>query len=367
MRILYDHQVTSLQDAGGISAYFYQVARLLSQEQGIDITLCLGGNNSVVPFGSLARENCHVLSYVTSFKRGFTRYIVNDAVTSAYLATRGRFDVYHPTLYRCMPFARTHAVVVTHHDCILEMFPELFRNPAGRRLVKKRQFARADAIICVSENSRRDLVRFYEVAPEKLHVIHLGMTKPGIGAMPAAASAARPYLLYVGGRKLVKNFTGLVRAFGASRLRDEFKLVCAGGGEFNKEELQLIAGESLEGRVVLLPRVPDEQMGALYQGAHAFVYPSLYEGFGLPPLESMACGTVPVVSGVSSMPEVCGEGAIYFDPNSVESMVDSLERACYDSSLREEMRQKGASVVARYSWDNCARQTLRVYRDLDSR
>ena len=367
MRILYDHQVTSLQDAGGISVYFYQVAGHIVREEGIDVTLLLGRNNSVVPFTSLTRDNCHVRSSATRLKRGFTRYAVNEVSTSARLAVAGKFDIYHPTLYRCMPFARTRATVVTHHDCILEMFPELFRDVAARRHVKRRQFARADAIVCVSENSRQDLVRFYEIAPEKLRVIHLGVTALAAGTLPGENRSFGPYLLYVGGRKLVKNFQGLIRAFGASRLRNEFRIVCAGGGDFTKEESQLIASEGLQGRVTLLPRVPDDQMGALYREAHVFVYPSLYEGFGLPPLEAMICGTVPVVSQVSSIPEVCGEGAIYFDPQSVESMVDSLERACYDATLREGIRQKGATVVTRYSWERCAEQTLRLYRDLESK
>ena len=364
MRILYDHQATSMQDAGGISVYYYQLIQALLSHEDIHITLLAGKNDSVVPFGSLAKANCRIASFRTRVRPGFIRYAMNDLIVSGLGAVAGTFDIYHPTLYRCLPLLRANAIVVTHHDCILELFPQMFKHVAARRQVKRRQFAQADAIICVSENSRNDLLRFYDIPQEKTHVIHLGVTELPIGTLPAGLHIGIPYLLHVGARNQRKNFEVLVKAFARSRIQSDVDLVFAGGGEYTQEEASLIEREGLGKKVILFPRVSNEQLGALYRAAHAFVYPSIYEGFGLPPVEAMACGTVPVVSGVSAMPEICGDGAIYFDPYSAESMMESLECACYDETTRNRIREAGRVVAARYTWEECARKTLQVYRDL---
>jgi glycosyltransferase involved in cell wall biosynthesis len=362
MRILYDHQITSLQDAGGISLFFYQLIRNLLKEPDVDITHLLGRFNSVIPFDSLSGPNYRVRGTRTHMKKGYLRYALNELLTSAPAAATGKFDIYHPTHFRNMLTVRSAAIVACHHDSILERYPETVGNAAARMAAKRRQFKQADAILCISESSRQDLHRFYDVPTEKSHVIHLGVTPFPEGSLPEKVHP--PYLLYVGTRKLCKNFDSLIKAFAASRLHRDFTLVCAGGGAFTEEESRLIESERIADRVLLLPRVSNEELGALYRHAHAFVYPSLYEGFGLPPLEAMESGTIAVVSHVSSMPEVCGEGAIYFEPTSIESMVASLEQACYDEALRNEIRVKGKAVAARLTWEECARKTHELYRQI---
>ena len=364
MRILYDHQVTSLQDAGGISLYFYQLIRHLIQNREVDTRLLLGLNSSVIPFPSLTGTNCHITSSKTRLKAGFVRYATNDLIVNGLASVSGQFDIYHPTLYRCLPLVRSKAIVVTHYDCIMELFPDIVEGSAWRRKVKKRQFAQADAVISISENSRKDLLKFYDIPHDRIHVIYLGVTQLPSGLHPLRDHDKRPYILYVGTRKLCKNFDGFIKACAASGLPKEFRVICAGGGNFSREEALLIEREGLDSKITLLPRVSSEQLGSLYREAHAFVYPSLYEGFGLPPIEAMGCGTVPVVSNTSSMPEVCGDAAIYFDPYSVESMVDSLQKACYDETSRKEIREKGKDVGAKYTWEECARKTLQVYREV---
>lgn len=365
MRIIYDHQATSLQDEGGISRYYYQLVKGLLGKSEIDISLLLGLNHSIYPYRDLASRHCRIVSLRSPIlKTGHFRYLVNDVISNAAASISGKFDVYHATVHRCLPLVRSNAIVATHHDFTQERFPSMFAHMATRRRIKTKQFARVDAIICVSEHSRNDLLRFYEVQPEKTHVIHLGITKMESGDLPKTMTAKSPYILYVGSRMFYKNFLGFLRAFRISRLDKDFSILCAGGGNFSAEESKVIQDEGLEARITLFPRVSERELGALYSHAHLLVYPSKSEGFGIPPLEAMSMGVVPAVSNATSIPEVCQDAAIYFDPYSMDSMVNALQRACYDTSMREDVRQKGKIVTARYSWEKCARETLEVYRSL---
>src|SRR3984885_6367098 len=161
MRILYDHQVFSLQDAGGASRYHFELVRHLQGSDGIELDVLLGLNSSVMPFATLRQSGTRVLARGTQIKPGLARYAMNELFSSLAAPLQGKVDVYHPTLYRTLPWVRRRRVVVTHHDCIHERFPNLFPNAASIIKTKRKLFAQADAIICVSESSRRDLLRFY--------------------------------------------------------------------------------------------------------------------------------------------------------------------------------------------------------------
>src|SRR4051812_25124775 len=174
MRILYDHQAFSLQNAGGASRYHFELARILSSRDDVSVSAYLGLNACVHPFGSL--KNARVLSVKSKLQPGVLRYAANELLTGVSALIAGKWDVYHPTLYRAMPCSRNRKIVVTHHDCTHERFPELFPNVDRVLSAKTKLYAQADSIICVSESSRRDLLRFYSIDPNKTFVIHHGMT-----------------------------------------------------------------------------------------------------------------------------------------------------------------------------------------------
>src|SRR5207248_9563623 len=177
MRILYDHQVFSLQNAGGASRYHYELACHLSSFRSVGLDMYLGFNGSVYSFTSLKRMCGRILNWKTKLRPGLTRYALNEFVTGVWALSGGRWDIYHPTLYRSMPFVRSRRMVVTHYDCVHERFPELFSD--GQRVVraKRRLYSAADLIICISESSRTDLLRFYDIKPTKTRVVYLGVTK----------------------------------------------------------------------------------------------------------------------------------------------------------------------------------------------
>src|SRR5208337_110249 len=172
MRIYYDHQVCSLQDAGGASRYHYELMRYLSGRPDVETELFLGMNGTVYPYKELSSANVRVTSFGGTLHKGTLRYATNELLGNSIAPFRGRFDVYHPTHYRIMPLVRSRRIVVTHQDCIYERFP-VFRHVKEVLRAKKVSFARADAIICISEATRRDLLEFYAVDAAKTRVIHL--------------------------------------------------------------------------------------------------------------------------------------------------------------------------------------------------
>jgi glycosyltransferase involved in cell wall biosynthesis len=361
VRIAFDHQVTSLQDAGGMSRYHYELARQLRGRENISLDLLLGGEHSVLPFSGLEGEAVRVESWKTRFRPGYPRYAINALWTAAIAPARGRFDIYHTTYQRWEPSIRHRAMVATHHDSTQERFPELFRNAAAIHARKRRLYQRADMVICVSESARRDLIEIYGLPESRTRVVHHGVT-PVVACVAGREDEGEPYVLYVGSRSPYKNFLALVRAFAATEAAQDMRLVVAGGGDWSGKERAVFAELGLERRVALLPRVDEMQLGKLYSQAVLFVYPSLYEGFGMPPLEAMSAGCPVLVSRSSSLPEICGDAAHYFDPAIEGTLERELGRLLGDGALLCTKVDAGRARAGRYTWEMAAQGTLEAYR-----
>ncbi|NLJ25266.1 MAG: glycosyltransferase family 4 protein [Firmicutes bacterium] len=289
-------------------------------------------------------------------------------------------DIYHIPqngigLPSCRPRTR---VVVTIHDLIPFVLPQTCSKAYLK--VALRELPRivdvADYIIAVSLNTKRDLVRILGVPEEKIAVIYEAaepMYKPMCRAKAQAHvkekwGIAAPYILNVGGFSRRKNLVGLLRAFQRilTKLPDGCQLVLVGGpGGGSYEELGLLAQNlGLEGRVSFPGFVPIESMPCLYNGAELFVYPSLYEGFGLPPLEAMACGVPVVAACSSSIPEVVGAGGLLYNPYDEDELSEVLLRTMLDETLREELARRGHQQQAQFSWAKAATETWMVYQAL---
>lgn len=364
LRILYDHQVFSLQDAGGASRYHFELIRNLQSLDEIAMEVLLGLNGSVMPFSSLQQARTRVFGYRTTMKPGFTRYAINELLSAVTAPLRGRMDIYHPTLYRALPWVRRRGVVATHHDCTHERFPHLFPNAASIVATKRRLFAQADAIICVSESSRSDLLRFYDVAQNKTHVVHHGFTPFGPGLGQGEVETSTPYLLYVGSRASYKNFGLLLEAFSRSDLSGSYRLLAVGGGAFTAQEQEQIASLQLTGSIALVPKADDATLARAYRDAALFVYPSIYEGFGFPPLEAMSMGCPVLVNRTSSLPEICGDAAFYFDSSDPDDLRQCLRTIVDDKQGIASKRKLGEQQVKRYDWSRCAHGTLAIYRQV---
>jgi glycosyltransferase involved in cell wall biosynthesis len=364
MHIVYDHQVFSLQDAGGASRYHTELVRHLRSLPGVRIDLAAGLNRSPYALRDLAQDNVRVFSVHSRVQPGFARYALNETLWNALSTLRARADLYHPTLYRALPLVRARRVVVTHHDCVHERFPELFANPRRVIEAKRRLYARADAILCVSASAQHDLLAFYGVNSAKTCVIPHGLTplrRDPITAVRWRARWTRPYLLYVGSRATYKNFAGLLHAFRESGASDQVDLLAIGGGAWTEEEKRLTTSLGLKDHVHQIPHASDAVLAEAYAAAYLFVYPSRYEGFGFPPLEAMSLGCPVLVSQSASLPEVCADGAFYFDPEETDSLPRLLRAVLADEPARQAMGRRGAQVAQRYDWATCARRTYAAY------
>jgi glycosyltransferase involved in cell wall biosynthesis len=360
MRILYDHQVFSLQDAGGASRYHFELIRNLQGSDGVAIEVLIGLNGSVMPFASL--QQAKVFGRRTGIKPGLARYAINELFSALLAPLRGKVDIYHPTLYRALPWVRRRRIVVTHHDCIHERFPQLFSDAAAIIESKRNLFAQADAIVCVSQSSRNDLLHFYDVAERKTHVVPHGFSPLRQTAGEGVVERTSPYLLYVGSRAGYKNFGLLLEAFSRSGLAPGYRLLVVGGGPWSAEEQARVASLGLSGSLTLIPKAEDAVLARAYRDASLFIYPSLYEGFGFPPLEAMSLGCPVLVNRTSSLPEVCGDAAFYFEASDADELSGVLMSTLENAEGLASKRRLGEQQVRLYDWDRSARSTLEVYR-----
>jgi glycosyltransferase involved in cell wall biosynthesis len=274
-------------------------------------------------------------------------------------------------------YVKPKRLAITIHDLIPLLFPQFYRSERLLTHSYTSSIDQADLILTDSEQSKADMM-LRGVPGDKIRVAPLGFDSNLF--YPRADDPAysqevlrrygvrRPYLLHVGQRMPHKNVERLVEAFGhLSRTRRDFgcQLVLAGGQLWETQELMDLAGErTIFERIVLTGRIPDSHLALLYRQAALFVMPSLYEGFGLPLLEAMACGVPTISSNRSSLPEVGGEATVYFNPESAEEMAGAVEQVLTDSDLREKLVELGLSRAKQFSWDDCARKTLAALREL---
>jgi glycosyltransferase involved in cell wall biosynthesis len=281
-------------------------------------------------------------------------------------------DILHsPVVAAVPPSGPGQRLVVTVHDLAFIVHPELY--PRAWRLQYRAGLARAvrsaDALIAISRHTAEDLARHTRVDRHRVHVVtpaaSLSVSSPDVAEALARLKVPQPYILFVGTLEPRKNLVRLVRAYrrvaggGAPHA-----LVLAGPMGWRPQEFLRELSNEAPGRVVLTGRVSGEDLDALYRGAAAFAYPSLYEGFGLPVVEAMARGIPCVVSASSSLPEVAGEAALPVDPRSVAGLAEALERLLSDDDLAERLRRAGLARAARFTWDRTARQTLEVYKSV---
>lgn len=251
-------------------------------------------------------------------------------------------------------------VVLTVHDFTYELMPELFDDVSADLQRKAQWLDAASAVVCVSETTRADLERFHPefdrpvvVAP---HAVSAGFFEAKAGPMRGVPER---YLLHVGNRHRHKNVGLLLKAFAEISRRDRgIHLVMSGAGL--PEELEVINELGITDRTHLV-KVSDSRLGALYAGAEAFVFPSLYEGFGLPLLEAMAAGCPVVMSDIPASVEVAGDAAMAVDPHDVDGLAAALERLLGDRALSDRMRHEGRRRAQTYSWDRSAQITATAY------
>ncbi len=289
---------------------------------------------------------------------------------------RRKVDVFHgPTFIA--PLIKTCRQVVTIHDMTFFLLPQfhLFTKRRYFHLMIPECVSRANQVIAVSESTKRDLVKILgSQCARKIKVIYHGKDdrfhpdKAGAAAghLRTKYGLSGRVILFVGLIEPRKNLVRLIRAYARLKsLQPDSCLVLAGNQGWGHEAVFRAASESgLKDGVFFPGFIPDRELPSLYNLADVFVYPSLYEGFGLPVLEAMSCGTPVVTSSVSSMPEIAGEAALLVDPHDIDGIAQALERVLADRTLRERMAEEGIRRTQPFTWGRTARETLATYEEV---
>ena len=290
---------------------------------------------------------------------------------------REGIDLFHAPHYVLPPLTPCRSVV-TIHDCIHLQFPQYLPNRLGYAYARTALWIaahRSARVLTVSEASKRDILKYFNVPAAKIDVIYNAIDER-FGQEPSAEDVSRvkeryqlndPYVLYAGNIKPHKNLERLIEAFHLLRREgvDQVKLLII-GDEISKYATlrRAVHRYKLHQHVRFFGFVPDRTLAVLYRLAAVFVFPSLYEGFGLPPLEAMASGTPVITSNVSSLPEVVGDAALLIDPYDPVAIEQAMRRVLSDAALRADLRERGLARVKEFSWDRSVRRIRQVYDEV---
>lgn len=304
----------------------------------------------------------------------FLRRQLNDQFMLVNFLDINKADLYHATRNTGVPFFSPVPVVVTIHDIIPHVFSQQYLNNILEKIYYeiaiRISIHRSAKILTISNFSKQELIKHYNVTPNKIEVIPLACNdafrkitdSKHLQSIREKYSLNDNYILAIGGSEYRKNIERLIHVYNKN-FTEKYKLIVIGG---KWRDIDLRAQYASE-KIKFLTNIPEEDLIAIYNMAEVFVFPSFYEGFGIPVLEGMACGVPVVTSKVSSMPEVGGDAAVYFDPFDEKDMAEKIATVLDDSKLREQLIAKGFEQCKKFSWEKCCRATLEVYRDVVGR
>ncbi len=358
MRILIDATPLLLRSAG-VKTYTYHWIQHLFEEARNEQILTFPKLDN---FAALNHERSMLSPARTFYQLGML-YAANVLQAVPLLDwSIPKVDVFHASNQVRNPPRKTR-LTATIYDMTCRLMPELHTpdNIRADESLVKNVISRADGLIAISENSRQDAVRLLRLNPDRIEVIYPGVADVYFDAR--ATPAERPYVLYVGAIEPRKNVDTLLDAWDNSNLRREFDLVIAGASGWSSEKIMARLASRPPG-VRYLGYVPEDELPGLTAGATAFVYPSLYEGFGLPVAQAMAAGVPVITSNASSLPEIVGEGALLVDPRSAGEIRSAMEKLLRSPSLQQQLLRAGRECAERYRWKNSARQSLDFFRRL---
>lgn len=361
MKILFDHQKFSLQRFGGISRYFANLDKGLNTLPGVSSRIAaLYSENEYVKDYSFPLNNALGRSFfegkqkrIYKWNRRFSRWNIQA----------GNFDVFHPTYYD--PYFIKYIkkqVVVTVHDMVHELCPQYFPDAQEVIARKRAVITKADALIAISENTREDIIKIFPEKASSITVVYHGYTFSAVSDIEI--DLPEKFILFVGERWHYKNFAVFAEAVSDILKKDKsLNLICAGGKSFTESEMELLNKLGI-GQQCRQIDVSDEVLKQLYKRAQVFVFPSKHEGFGLPLLEAFANYCPVACSHTSSLPEIAGDAAQYFDPDDATSIRNAVETVLFNPNLREQLKQLGASRLQQFTFDQCLHGTVEVYRSL---
>jgi len=365
MNILYDYQIFELQKYGGISRYFVELAENYNDDMDMHIYISSKISNNEYLINSKIKRNWVLPAKYIIKKRHYIESKVNRLYNRFKLIT-GSIDIYHPTYYdpSFLKYIGNTPFVLTIHDMIHEKFSDMFSPEDHTSIHKKLLAERADRIIAISENTKQDIIDILGVESSKIDVVYHGSSIMPVVDTAKLEGIPTKYILFVGNRTLYKNFNRFIKAI-SSLLYDDNDLyvVCAGGGVFSENEKNILSELDIDEKVHQY-NIDDKTLSQLYKQALLFVFPSMYEGFGIPILEAFECDCPLVCSNTSSLPEVAGDAAAYFDPMNDASIFTTVSAVMHNSELRKQLVQNGRERLKIFSWNKTAQETKKVYSEI---
>lgn len=370
MKILTDPQIFIDQKFGGISRYYTELFVALNNDQEIE-TNCpilytdnIHFKESILYHNSFQKRNAFLIKLSKLIRYFLPRKLKKrSAKKFISLIKNQNFDLVIPTYYNIdfLAYIGEKPFVLTVYDMIHEIFPQYFTNDKTTVAHKKILIERAAKIIAISESTKADILKFYpHINPTKIEIVYLSHSI-SLNNLPKV-SLPKNYILFVGNRGLYKNFIFFLNAVAPIlKNQTDLYLICAGGNNFNEEEIQLITSLGLSNKIIQ-QNFEDAALAVYYQHAKCFVFPSAYEGFGIPVLEAMACGCPVVLANHSSFPEVAGDAGVYFNINDKEDLKNKIESLLTNEKLREEFSLKGLRQVQKFSWEKTAKECCEIYK-----
>lgn len=381
IKVLFDYQIFSAQAFGGISNYFCKIYDSFLNDNRVilDLPIKYSNNKHLLEIETLQNKIYDDRNPTLSkFKKtifGKKRYLKSQIKFNQKLANQALakqdFDIFHPTYYDpyFLDKLGTKPFVINIHDLTYQVFPELFKLNDKIYENMKLLANKATRVISVSNGTKKDLINIFGIEEKKIEVIYHGspfeyIDVSKIPTDPTKYNLPNKYLLFIGNRWSYKNFYFFIQAVSKILLNDDnLKLVCA-GPELTNSELKFISNIGLSNKIIHYAATNDQDLAMLYKNALAFVFPSLYEGFGLPILEAFSCGCPVIASNTSSLPEIAQSAAVYFEPKNYSSIENAVSKVVSDKDLRLKMKEAGYERLKDFSWQKTREETIKLYQSI---
>tara|TARA_B100001093_G_scaffold519987_1_gene611882 strand:+ start:7024 stop:8106 length:1083 start_codon:yes stop_codon:yes gene_type:complete len=360
---MYDYKIFYQQRFGGISSYFYNLANEL--EKTDNQILFYSPIHKNFYFKNLKKKNRkgNFFKFLPSY--GLRLYeSINHNFTDKFIRSYNP-DIIHETYYSNKKYNTKKKVVCTVYDMINETHPNYFKNHEKISFIKRETINRADKIICISKKTKEDLINYFSINENKIEVVYLAS---GLKEKKLTINLKKKYpnhLLFVGSRRGYKNYDNFISAYAKSKnLRENFKIIFFGGERVSKLDFTIIKKNKLNFNNIFFLNDKQASLPFLYSNVAALVYPSFYEGFGIPILEAMSFSCPVISSSGGALKEVGGDGIEYFDPTDISDISSKLDKILSSNKILSKQIEYGIKRSQEFSWKKCAKETATIYKNL---